>query len=303
LEGTPHDWQAIADRADEFAFLDLDWWLEPLRGVLRQFVAASQGNVDRSFWKSLYRYHDESGGPMITGWISKLFPYLINDGTGLATRRNPYLSLGSQRVEDIELDEDIDDEIDDIDLDEEDSDDFDELDEDSESLPEEQPPNRLILRRKHDMADRPSASPDPEEAGDLDFPSEDEPPRQFIWITADDVQVLVTGDDLEAAYAANPELDDDPGEDYLDERVVAAWLRPMPSRQDDEEDDDADCGWGPRISDLPSGVSSAPFHWDYLDRIFDMEFLGGFVGVSQDKDTLSVKPEIGWVVREAPEEL
>jgi hypothetical protein len=30
-----------------------------------------------------------------------------------------------------------------------------------------------------------------------------------------------------------------------------------------------------------------------------MEFLGGFVGVSQDKDTLAVKPEIGWAIREA----
>jgi hypothetical protein len=31
-----------------------------------------------------------------------------------------------------------------------------------------------------------------------------------------------------------------------------------------------------------------------------MEVLGGFVGVSQNKETLAVKPEIGWAVREAP---
>jgi hypothetical protein len=77
----------------------------------------------------------------------------------------------------------------------------------------------------------------------------------------------------------------------------------MPNQQDDEEDDDADFDSGPRISDLPSGISRAPFHWDYLDRSFDMEFLGGFVGVIQDKDTLSVKPEIGWAVRESPERI
>jgi Domain of unknown function (DUF4419) len=29
---------------------------------------------------------------------------------------------------------------------------------------------------------------------------------------------------------------------------------------------------------IPSGLSKAPFHWDYLNRSFDMEFLGGFVG-------------------------
>jgi Domain of unknown function (DUF4419) len=62
LEGTSEDWQTIADRAEQFAFLDLEWWLEPLRPVLRQFVAAAQANVDRSFWTSLYKYHDESGG-------------------------------------------------------------------------------------------------------------------------------------------------------------------------------------------------------------------------------------------------
>lgn len=31
-----------------------------------------------------------------------------------------------------------------------------------------------------------------------------------------------------------------------------------------------------------------------------MEFLGGFVGVAQDSTTLTLRPEIGWVVRESP---
>jgi hypothetical protein len=57
--------------------------------------------------------------------------------------------------------------------------------------------------------------------------------------------------------------------------------------------------WGPRLGDLPSGLSKAPFRWNYLDQSFDMEFLGGFVGVSQDKETLAMRPEIGWVLREA----
>jgi hypothetical protein len=67
LEGAAEDWQAVADRAEQFGTLELGWWLEPLRGVLRQFVAAARGVVDRPFWQSLYRYHDESGGPVITG--------------------------------------------------------------------------------------------------------------------------------------------------------------------------------------------------------------------------------------------
>jgi hypothetical protein len=303
LEGTPEDWQAIADRAEQFAFLDLEWWLEPLREVLRQFVAAARGDVDRPFWQSLYKYHDESGGPMITGWISTLFPYLRDSQTGLATRRNPYLTLDSQRLEDIDLDEDIDDEIDDIDIDEEDSDDFDELDEDSESPPAKQPPNRLILGHKQNTEDSLRADLDPREASDHESQTEGEPPRQFIWITADGIEIPVTADDMEVPYGTDPDLDEDFDEDYNEERVVGAWLRPMPNRRRDEEDDDADFGWGPRLSDLPSGISRAPFHWDCLDRSFDMEFLGGFVGLSQDKNTLTVKPEIGWAVREAPKRI
>jgi hypothetical protein len=301
LEGTPEDWQSIADRAEQFGSLDLEWWLESLREILHQFVAAARGVVDRQFWQSLYKYHDESGGPMITGWISTLFPYLRDSRTGLATNRNPNLSLDSQRLEDIDLDEDIDDEIDDINIDEEDSDDFDELDEDSESPPGKQPPNRLILGHKQDTAGYLRADIDPREVSDLESRTEDEPPRQFIWITSDNIQIPVTADDMEVPYGSDPDLDKDFDEDWHDEMVVGAWLSPMPNRRRDEEGSDADSGWGPRISDLPSGISRAPFHWDYRDRSFDMEFLGGFVGVSQDKDTLAVKPEIGWAVREAPE--
>ena len=54
------------------------------------------------------------------------------------------------------------------------------------------------------------------------------------------------------------------------------------------------------VDSFPSGLSKAPFHWDYLGRSFAMEFLGGFVGVAQDEATLTLRPEIGWAVREAP---
>jgi len=49
---------------------------------------------------------------------------------------------------------------------------------------------------------------------------------------------------------------------------------------------------------LPSGLSTAPFVWDYLGRYYDYQFLGGFVGVCQDAADLTLRPEIGWAVRE-----
>jgi hypothetical protein len=54
------------------------------------------------------------------------------------------------------------------------------------------------------------------------------------------------------------------------------------------------------LSNLPHGLSMAPFTWDYLSKVFDMEFLGGFVGVAQNSETLALRPEIGWAVRESP---
>jgi hypothetical protein len=47
---------------------------------------------------------------------------------------------------------------------------------------------------------------------------------------------------------------------------------------------------------LPSGLSSAPLTWQYLDRELPMQLISGFVGMSQDKDTCALRPEIGWAV-------
>jgi integrase len=57
-------------------------------------------------------------------------------------------------------------------------------------------------------------------------------------------------------------------------------------------------GHGPTTGAFPSGLARAPFLWNYLDRSFEMELLGGFVGVRQEADSLRLRPEIGWAVRE-----
>lgn len=56
---------------------------------------------------------------------------------------------------------------------------------------------------------------------------------------------------------------------------------------------------------LPSGLSSVPFVLQMgesanSERVH-MEFLAGFVGVEQDKETLRLRPKIGWAVRKRPE--
>jgi hypothetical protein len=61
-------------------------------------------------------------------------------------------------------------------------------------------------------------------------------------------------------------------------------------------------GWGMTTKCFPTGLSVAPFRWDVLGpgprRVYDMEFVGGFVGVRQSPADLTLRPEVGWAVRE-----
>jgi hypothetical protein len=105
LEGTAEDWRRIASRVREFTRFDLGWWVESLQPIVEQFVAAAEGNVDRQFWESIYKWQGPkgSGSPWVSGWILKLFPYLDNPEAKCARlfgrasaepplQRNPWLS-------------------------------------------------------------------------------------------------------------------------------------------------------------------------------------------------------------------
>lgn len=54
---------------------------------------------------------------------------------------------------------------------------------------------------------------------------------------------------------------------------------------------------------LPGGVSQVPFRCRWRGQAEDaaMEFLGGFVGVTQDPSTLALRPKLGWAVRPGSE--
>lgn len=55
---------------------------------------------------------------------------------------------------------------------------------------------------------------------------------------------------------------------------------------------------GLKTEDIPNGLSRTKFDWDYFGTIYPMSFVGGIVGVSQNPNTMSVKPEFGWAVIE-----
>ena len=53
--------------------------------------------------------------------------------------------------------------------------------------------------------------------------------------------------------------------------------------------------WGPPPSSFPIGLSKVPFRWEYFDQVFEMEFVGGLIGVSQEED-LTLSPKAGWAI-------
>lgn len=105
LEGEVRDWEAVRARVDSFDALGLSWWTGMLRPILDQFVLAAKREPDGQFWRSIFKEKGASGGPYLTGWLVRFFPYLEDDeyeprpsfertGRKVFTR-NPYLEDGA----------------------------------------------------------------------------------------------------------------------------------------------------------------------------------------------------------------
>ncbi len=84
LHGTPEDWQSIVERVQFLRQYRLDWWVDEMLPVLNKIVLASQGEVDKEFWRGMFKWHDLEhewcGDPetLADGWIVKFYPYNIH---------------------------------------------------------------------------------------------------------------------------------------------------------------------------------------------------------------------------------
>jgi len=56
--------------------------------------------------------------------------------------------------------------------------------------------------------------------------------------------------------------------------------------------------YGLDLRNFSSGLSMTPFKWKYYGHAIDMEIFAGFIGIKQDHQTMFLRPEIGWAVRE-----
>jgi TonB-dependent SusC/RagA subfamily outer membrane receptor len=78
LEGTTEDWQNVLNKAQYLKKYKLDWWIDEIEPILKEFVKASKGEVDAVFWRNMFKIHSKGtcGSPeIIDGWIVKFFPY------------------------------------------------------------------------------------------------------------------------------------------------------------------------------------------------------------------------------------
>jgi hypothetical protein len=59
---------------------------------------------------------------------------------------------------------------------------------------------------------------------------------------------------------------------------------------------------GPGRHHFPNTPAKVPFLWTIgnppMATTYDIEMIGGLIGVSQNPDTLCLRPEIGWAVRD-----
>lgn len=79
LKGDTSDWKKICDRLDGMKGYGLDPWIGKLKVITGKIYETSKGNVDSLFWRSIYKYNEESGGSMVTGWITAFFPYICTE--------------------------------------------------------------------------------------------------------------------------------------------------------------------------------------------------------------------------------
>jgi hypothetical protein len=76
LEGCVEDWSLLRCRLGRLRGFGLDDWIDELEEVIRRFVDAMEGRVDRAWWQQIYKVKRVYGGDVVEGWMGCFFPYL-----------------------------------------------------------------------------------------------------------------------------------------------------------------------------------------------------------------------------------
>lgn len=105
LTGTPEDWEKVLEKTKELEKYGMEDWIQSLTPILTEFVNASKGKPDQTFWQSMVKKYNPNqlvGGNCdfrnpteLDGWILKLFP----DEKGQTLDQVPHThTMPSERV-------------------------------------------------------------------------------------------------------------------------------------------------------------------------------------------------------------
>lgn len=100
LEGTAEDYALIREKAENIGNeYDLNWWMRKLLPVLDRITDVASGQEDTALWKNWYKLGGGSGGPYISGHITRFYPYLKNwHDENKYTLKNSFQSLTSDQM-------------------------------------------------------------------------------------------------------------------------------------------------------------------------------------------------------------
>ena len=92
LKGSPDDWQKVLDKTRSLKKYHLEKWVSDLEPILKEFVEASKGNRNTSFWQNIvkkrridqimvgnYCLTDPKKITYLDGWFLKFFPNALGE--------------------------------------------------------------------------------------------------------------------------------------------------------------------------------------------------------------------------------
>ena len=92
LKGSPEDWQKVLDKVCSLKKYHLEKWASDLEDILKEFVKASKGNHNTSFWQSIVKKRridqikagnwcltDPKKITYLDGWFLKFFPNALGE--------------------------------------------------------------------------------------------------------------------------------------------------------------------------------------------------------------------------------
>ena len=106
LKGTPEDWQKVLEKTKQLEKYGMSKWIKSLKPILTEFVNASQGKPNQSFWQGMVKKEDPDKlvgdkvcdlrtPTILDGWMLKLFP----DENGKTLDQVPHThEMPSERV-------------------------------------------------------------------------------------------------------------------------------------------------------------------------------------------------------------